>query len=595
MDNYCEAIKGIIEQQAIRTFYQPIARLDSGTVIGYEALSRGPVDTAFESPAVLIDMSEQCHMSWDIELLMRKLAIERAGALAPDQLLFINIDPYAIADSKFQKGMTKEVLSQYGISPSNVIMELTERSAIKDYEGFLKSLKNYVEQGFKIAIDDVGEGYSGMNRIIETRPQFLKLDMNIIRGLETDNFKQAIVKSFVQLSQETNIKLIAEGIETKEELKVLIRLGVYAGQGYYLQRPCPQMLSLSQDRISEIIKYNQISEAHNIYHSEYHHIGSIVELVADYTSETLCKTIFNYLAKEPVEGICITENNYVVGLLTRNAMNLALSGLYGHAVYFNREVSLVMDSEPLIVDYYMPVHKVAELAMNRVGTKMYDPIVIQKGSHYYGLVSVKNLLKYAIEYERNYARELNPLTKLPGNKIINRVMNDVLVYAGDFVVLYFDLDNFKAYNDLYGFDNGDKIIQLTSRILQDEIKGFNVISSFVGHVGGDDYVSILECSDIQAVEKLLQKILKSFDESILDFFNEEDIKRGFMASEDRHGNMMHYDLTSLSVAGAYGDLKQTQTTEKLGKLMADLKKIVKKRKGSCYELVKVGAEQHDHQ
>ena len=202
-------------------------------------------------------------------------------------------------------------------------------------------------------------------------------------------------------------------------------------------------------------------------------------------------------------------------------------------------------------------------------------------------VNVKNLLKYAIEYERDHARELNPLTKLPGNNVINRVMNDILVYTGDFVILYFDLDNFKAYNDLYGFDNGDKIIQLTSKVLQEGIKGFNVISSFVGHIGGDDFVAILEASDIHAIEILLKQILKTFDANVLDYFNEDDIKRGFMASEDRHGNMMHYDITSLSVAGAYGDLKQLQTTEKLGKLMADMKKVVKKKRGSCYELIKL--------
>ncbi len=587
METSCEAIKKVIEQKDIRTFYQPIIRLENGTVIGYEALSRGPQNSPLESPAFLIEQSELCNLSWEIEMLMRKLSIERACDLGPEQLLFINVDPYAIADAKFEKGITKEVLAQYGISPKNVVMELTERSAIYDYEGFKKALKNYVEQGFNIAIDDAGEGYSGMNRIIETRPQYLKLDMNIIRCLEIDNFKQAIVKSFVQLSLETNIKLIAEGIETKEELKTLIRLGVYAGQGYYFQRPCPQMLSLTQEHINEILKYNQIATSHNVYHSEYHYIGNIVEHQTNYPSHTLTKTIIQDLTHLPVEAVCITDNDRISGLLTRNDLNLALSGAFGHAIFYSREVALIMDTNPLIVDYYVPVHKVSELAMQRVGAKMYDPILVQKGSQYYGMVNVKNLLKYAIEYERDFARELNPLTKLPGNNVINRVLNDILVYPGDFVLLYFDLDNFKAYNDLYGFDNGDKIIQLTSRILQEEIKAFNVISSFVGHIGGDDFVAVLEASYMNGIEILIEKLLRIFDTSVLDYFNEEDIKRGYMAAEDRYGNMMHYDITSLSVAGAYGDLKQLQTTEKLGKLMADLKKVVKKRPGSCYELMKL--------
>ncbi len=252
----CNIVKSVIEAQDIRTLYQPIVLLSSGEVLGYEALSRGPKDTPLESPDLLLNLASQCEMTWEMEFLMRKLAIERARDLGEHQYLFINVDPHVIHDENFQKGMTKEFLSQYGIAQKNVVMEITERSAITDYEGFNKTLQNYVDQDFKIAIDDVGEGYSGINRIIETRPHFLKLDMNIIRKLEADTFKQAIVKSFVQLAELTHITLIAEGIETKEELRTLIHLGVSAGQGFYLQRPAEKMTSLPIPLTSEILEFN---------------------------------------------------------------------------------------------------------------------------------------------------------------------------------------------------------------------------------------------------------------------------------------------------------------------------------------------------
>ncbi len=106
----------------------------------------------------------------------------------------------------------------------------------------------------------------------------------------------------------------------------------------------------------------------------------------------------------------------------------------------NRPVSLLMDEVPLIVDYYTPINKVAELAMARENDHIYDTIIVTQGTKYYGIVTVKNLLQYAIQLERDHAKESNPLTGLPGNLIINRVLNDVISYKTQCVILYFDLD-----------------------------------------------------------------------------------------------------------------------------------------------------------
>lgn len=585
MNNLCEQIKDIIHNGNIRTMYQPIVALNNGVIIGYEALSRGPEDSELESPIVLIETAECCNMSWHLDWAFRSLAIERAGELGEDQLLFINVDPNIIYDEHHQAGMTLEILGKTAISPDNIIFEITERTAIADYEGFNKILQSYVEQGFKIAIDDAGAGFSGMNRIIETRPQFLKMDMNIIRDVDKDSFKQAIVKSFVQLGQNTNIKLIAEGIETKEELKTLIKLGVYAGQGYYLQKPSPKLLSLSQNVKGEIKKYNHMVASTMAYSADYRYIGAIAEPIRSVNVHVKCKEVEQFFKQYQSEAVCILDKHYIQGLMTRNAFNQAMSGQYGHAVYSNREIMLIMDQQPLIVDFYTPIHKVAELAISRSSDRVYDAIVVKKGSFYYGLVSVKNLLQFAIEYERDYARELNPLTQLPGNMIINRVLNDLLVYKGHYVVLYFDLDNFKAYNDIYGFDNGDKIIKMTSKLILEQIKTQDAINSFVGHIGGDDFVAVLQIREPEDLKILIQGILDTFDLTVLDYYNENDQKSGFIHAEDRMGNKVTYPIISLSVAGLHGHLKALGSTEMLGKMMADIKKAAKRRAGSSFELV----------
>ncbi|WP_279230670.1 EAL domain-containing protein [Clostridium autoethanogenum] len=120
------------------------------------------------------------------------------------------------------------------MSPDLIIFEITEKTAIEDYKSFKTALENYINQGYKIAIDDTGAGYSGLKTLMEIKPQYIKIDISLIKNVDKDLFKQELMRTFVTLARSTNMKLIAEGIETKEELLTLIEIGVCAGQGYFL-------------------------------------------------------------------------------------------------------------------------------------------------------------------------------------------------------------------------------------------------------------------------------------------------------------------------------------------------------------------------
>ncbi|WP_430885910.1 GGDEF domain-containing protein [Fusibacter sp. JL216-2] len=583
-------IRRIIDERDISTYYQPIVKLDYGDIIGYEALSRGPIDSILHSPVALLNAAENNDMLWELELIFRSLAIEHASGLGEGQFLFLNVDPNIIRDPKFEKGLTKDYLHKFGVSPDKIIFEITERTAIDDYDTFKKILNYYTNQGYKIAIDDAGAGYSGMNTIVETKPGFVKIDMNIVRNIHKDSFKQAIVKSFVQLGASTNIKIIAEGIETKEELKTLIRLGVYAGQGYYFQRPASKLLNISESIISSLSRYHQQVENNGNYNSSYHFIGPIADSILAVRPSAKGQELVDIFSDVQIEGVCVTSDGFVDGLITKQAFYQTLASQYGHALYMNRPVSLLMDEVPLIVDYYTPINKVAELATARENDHIYDTIIVTQGTKYYGIVTVKNLLQYAIQLERDHAKESNPLTGLPGNLIINRVLNDVISYKTQCVILYFDLDNFKAYNDVYGFDNGDKIIKTTAQIIQDTIKQKDSINTFVGHIGGDDFVAVLDTSDFEKVCDMVHEIIITFDNKIVEYYNENDRKNGYILTEDRFGEAKYYEMTSLSIAGLYGVLSPLGTTEKLSAEMAKLKKVVKKIPGSVCEIFPISAE-----
>lgn len=175
-----------------------------------------------------------------------------------------------------------------------------------------------------------------------------------------------------------------------------------------------------------------------------------------------------------------------------------------------------MDSNPIIVDYYIPVNQVSKIAMEREIDNIYDYIIVTKNNKYYGIATIKTLLNYTTMLEYNYAKQLNPLTELPGNSIIENKLRDILSFNKTCCILYFDLDNFKVYNDTYGFENGDKVIKFTSEVIRSEIGSLFPYNNFVGHIGGDDFFSIIENS-LDSCLQLCENIIKKFDTGILDF------------------------------------------------------------------------------
>lgn len=578
--NHKRQLSNILEEEKVTTQFQAVVSLKTGDIIGYEAFGRGPAGSLHQ-PMDLLNVASQHDKELELELLFKRKAMEKIQQLRKNLLLFVNIDSNTLSNIDFVSQLTSKLLSDYNISPNSIIFEITEKTAIKDYSSLQSALKYCYSQGYRIAIDDAGSGYSGMKNILEISPQFLKIDIDLIRGIDKANFKQAIVNSFVNLATSTNIKLIAEGIETKEELETLINLGVYAGQGFFLQEPIDFFMDIPANVKNTIIKYNDFINNSFIFNNSYHYIGSIIEERKSFNISTSCQKIKSYFHKDNVDGVCITNNASPIGLIMSHNLDSSLAHQYGVALYYNRPISLIMDYSPLIVDHCTPISIVSEQAMSRTDKKTYDNIIVTKNSKYLGIVSVKKLLQYAISLEKNYARELNPLTQLPGNVIINRVLNDTIQLNKECCILYFDLDSFKAYNDVYGFEKGDKVIKLLATIINDNIKTTFPYTSFVGHIGGDDFVSMIECP-IEDCKKLCQDIIREFDRKILDFFNENDRHNKFIVAEDRNGSIDTFNLTSLSIAVFFGNPSKFNTVDKFAQFMSILKKDVKKISGSSY-------------
>jgi EAL domain-containing protein (putative c-di-GMP-specific phosphodiesterase class I) len=230
-------LQSILSDHLITTVYQPIRSLADGSLFGYEALSRGPAGTSLAFPDALFDVAERHGRLFELERLCRETALKRAIAFHPDLKLFLNIDPRVVNQPGFHPGVTRQLLESTGRSETSVVLEITERDAITDYAGFRQALQHYARQGFSVAVDDVGSGYSSLVAIVELAPEFLKIDLSLVRGIATNHTKQVLVEAVTTVASRLGLRTVAEGVETLDELRTVTDLGVDYGQGFFLGRP----------------------------------------------------------------------------------------------------------------------------------------------------------------------------------------------------------------------------------------------------------------------------------------------------------------------------------------------------------------------
>ncbi len=242
----CEAIdaeqrrarlRQIIESEQVRTLVQPVLDLAEMTVIGYEALSRGPEGGEFERPDKLFETAYDADLVLRLERICRRKAIEAAQSMPDDRIMFINIEPEAVADPELRDVMLGSVLADAGVVPQQLVLEITERTAIEDFRSFRATLEHLRAMGYAVAVDDAGAGYGSLQVLAEVHPEWLKIDLSLVRGVDHDEVRRHLVESIVMLANKIGVKLVAEGIETPQELATLKELGVRYGQGFLFQRP----------------------------------------------------------------------------------------------------------------------------------------------------------------------------------------------------------------------------------------------------------------------------------------------------------------------------------------------------------------------
>jgi EAL domain-containing protein (putative c-di-GMP-specific phosphodiesterase class I) len=229
----------ILHQRKLSALFQPIIDMRSGEIAGYEGLIRGPADSPLHSPFNLFAAAKRYGLALETEMLSRQIVLETFANLDLPGNLFLNVSPETLTHPHFKNGKTLDFMMEVGIAPERVIIELTENQPTYDFATMCSALRHYRSMGFKIALDDLGEGFSSLRLWSELRPDIVKIDMHFVQGVDANPVKLQFLKSIQCIAESCGTHVVAEGVETEAELRAVKEIGIVFGQGYFLARPSP--------------------------------------------------------------------------------------------------------------------------------------------------------------------------------------------------------------------------------------------------------------------------------------------------------------------------------------------------------------------
>ncbi len=566
----------ILENGLITSYFQPIVDLFTGEVFGYELLARG--EGEFTAPTLMFEAAKDFDLTWELENACRVAALERILEVIedlPGKNFFINVSPEVFSSSKFQRAFTMGTLKSYGIDSRRVILEITETASVDDYPRFEDTIRYYVSQGFRIALDDFGSGHSGLITLVATTPHFMKVDKQLVSGLHRSSYKQSLVKAICQFADTVGSAVLVEGIETMEELRTAFRLGARYAQGFLFARPGSEPAPLSREAIDLL---EEFSEGHG-RHASFIDIA-ISKLITRpstfFENEISGNKLDEYFkTQSTISHILIVDtDDRPKGLITRQHFYSLLSGQYGYAIFQRKPADQMAKRDMLMVRDDIDLRMLGKLAMSRSEDEVHDPVVvIGRDDRLVGTISMKDVINKAFDTEIRYATSTNPLTGLPGNIVINVWLEELLLKPA-YTIAYFDLDRFKEFNDHYGFSSGDSLIKMVAEVLSDNIQNSEATCR-LGHVGGDDFMMFIE--DV-AGEDFFETICRDFDERKRSLFSDDDVEKGYFVSENRQGKRVKVILTTLSVAVVTSlNFERPPHPGKLGQNVAHLKSKAKER------------------
>ncbi len=566
----------LLASNDLAAWFQPVLDLHSGLIVGYEGLVRGPADSPLHSPARLFGEAENLGLSAEAEIATRLVVIRRFAELALPGRLYLNVSPASLTHPDLRNGKTAKMLEAAGLSPQQVVIELTENKPFFNVDGIMDALRHFREAGFAIAIDDLGAGFSSLRLWSELLPEYVKIDMHFVQGVHLDPVKYNFLRTVQELAARCGTAIIAEGIEHEEELTVISKLGIPYGQGYLIARPAAAPSLRVPETIRCLLGSARIQVA--AADSPRRRQGTAEKLlvhVSPVEPPTHNDAIFERFEKNPgLHAIPVVSKGVPVALINRDQFVGRFARMYRRELYGRKSCMQFADTAPLVVEKNLSLQDLSKTMVDGESRHLSEGFIITEGGRYIGLGTGAELVREITQMQIESARYANPLTLLPGNVPIDESTERLIEEGTHFVVCHCDLDSFKPFNDAYGYRRGDEMILLTARVLSDAcVAG----KDFIGHVGGDDLVLLMQSADW---EPRVRHALAEFDRLAVPLFDPADRAAGGFSSVDRAGNTVRLALTTLSVGAVIIEPGTLRSPKEVSSRAGEAKKRAKQTEGS---------------
>ncbi|EUB95415.1 diguanylate cyclase/phosphodiesterase with CBS domain containing protein [Rhizobium sp. CF080] len=526
--------------------FQPIVEVGTGSVFGYESLLRGQERIGFSSPLALLDEAQETGQLLALEQMMSTRALAKFASL-PDfssQTLFLNLDVRLIRHGHYFLEKVVQHLRKANIAPSSVCFEFSERFDNTSVPEFADLVTQMRKEGFKLAIDDFGVGHGEMKLLCDYPVDYLKIDRHFVAGIDGNPRKRHLVKNIVNIAHVLGIRVIAEGIETEAEFLACREYGVDLVQGWFIARPTtfiselqpsfPYLADIGRTRrssqsLDEILIRKQIENLPTVYENQ-----SI-------------DSVFDLFRRNPRQAFfpVLNANGEPRGVINEYHLKEYIYQPFGRDLLKNkvyeRSISHFVDRAP-IVGLDAEAEELMSLFANMENSAC---VILTENMRYAGVVSAASLIKVINEKQLKIAQDQNPLTGLPGNRAIRDFMQET--GRDDEETRFFcycDFDNFKPFNDHYGFQMGDHAISLFAALMK---RYFFSDGDFLGHVGGDDFFIGVRDWTRDELNEILERLLSDFHDDVVELYSPEERAAGKIRGHDRAGAERDFPLLRCSI------------------------------------------------
>lgn len=560
----------LIQDDALYSVFQPIADLKDGAIHAHEALIRGPQGTPLHAPDALLHAAQAEGLLHELEVFCVLTALRRWGALKQPGRIFLNISANALVKMVQLRGTgcLAKCARDLGVLPRMVVLEITEHERVADMNELADVVRELHADGLSLALDDFGDGRSSLRLWSQIKPDVVKIDKYFSRDISSNADNLKTIQALLQIAEIFGTSLVAEGIENEDDLRVLRDLGLAYGQGYFIGRPSTEVLSSIQYKAIQVLHDSRVAvmpEQQQV--SRLGHLRNLTLIhapcVAPVTTNNDVAAIF--LARPELHAMAIVVDNRPVAIINRQEFMNHYATLYFREVFGKKSCTLYANHSPRLIERDHDIDELVGILTSQDQRYLSDGFIVTENGRYIGLGTGDQLVRSVTEVRLEAARHANPLTFLPGNIPISLHIKRLLDNGSEFVACYLDMNNFKPFNDHFGYWRGDEMIRLLAKLA---VVHCDPQRDFVGHVGGDDFLILFQSDDWQRRSEL---IVSEFAHRAKDLFDEASRLCGGIQAEDRHGVMRFFPFTTLSVGAVhigsreYRDAEEVATQAALAK------------------------------